>query len=115
MINVQVSNWRLAPKVEEQPTVRMLHWRIFEVDGDLRVLGWIKEGPTTRMTSPLRALLPTTRQVITHSGRIYEMDQPPTEDTERLVIILARLAAERILVTNDRSYEVWSAMVQAGH
>lgn len=89
----EISNVRDAPSVDQQPLVQMQHWRVFLVAGQRHLLGWVSEGITTRMTSPICEVRLFARQLVTSSGRLYELDGPPTEDPDRLMVLAARLIA----------------------
>lgn len=114
MIQIEFSNVRDAPSVDEQELVQIHHWRVCLVAGERHLLGWISEGATTRMSSPIIELRLSARQVVTSSGRVYELDGHPTEDPDRLLFLAARLIAIGQGPV-DVSDQIWSEMINGGH
>jgi len=73
------------PAVDNQPSVRLIRWQIFELpDGGRHFCGF-HAGPSVhegRVSSPIEHFSPDTMTGVTCSGRSYRLEGPPGEDEE---------------------------------
>ena len=100
-------NERDAPDVDEQPTVQVRSWRVVEaVAGDRRLLVAMDHGPL-RITSPLAGLSTASTELITQSGRRYELLAPPETRQPQWAQLAANAARSGLRDAVDVSEEVW--------
>lgn len=86
---------RPAPPVSEQPEVRLSHWRIYQVEGAHRLVGYCLDSGCYRVTTPLRALDLDAGTAVTASGRRYQLlgptalpeDWPTAMSNETIAVI----------------------------
>lgn len=112
---IDFSTWRCAPDVSTQPRVQLADWRVLmDYEGERFLVGILPSRATLRITTPLRAIDPSTRMWVTQSGRVYETPGPPTEDRQ-LREQMGLLARANGLGEGSRDVTaiVWRAMQRA--
>lgn len=67
--------------VDEVPTVCLAHWRMYrvksrspELQGTTHVVGWNIDAGDGRVSSPIVKWRPARRQIVTRSGRVYQLE-----------------------------------------
>jgi hypothetical protein len=108
-----LSSCRNAPAVTAQPRVTMLDWRIVRVGHEMHLVGFLENGITCRVTTPIEHLDVSSRQALTASGRIYELMGPPASDPTQLAVMAIRTRQLSLCVDDDLTAETWSAMQAA--
>lgn len=128
-----------AISVKDQPRVIMTEWRLLEfrpseqqfleapddatrakmeeLVGDIFLMGWLLGKSSLRITTPVKKINIEGREMITSSGRIYEIQTPPAVDEERLMIIAshANLSGMPLAFLRDISNDVWAVMQKCRH
>lgn len=104
---------RDAPDVRNQPRLSVHDWRMYQVGEHIHLVGFLENGFTCRVTTPIDAVVAASRQVQTSSGRIYELDGPPAHDIQAMAIIGARLHQLFGAVDSDVTMNYWGAMQAA--
>lgn len=117
MINIPflVSSKRLAPSVGEQPRVQIAVWRLLRVGESELILVTALPSGAVRTTSGLDYFDPVTRQARTFSGRVYELQCGPTEDSFQRRRIAAALEHARLQLASDVSDDFWASVMAATH
>lgn len=112
-LQILIGNYREAPPVMSQPQVQIFAWRIFETQQEQLLAGFLDNGHTCRLTSPIETVNFAAREVRTCSGRIYELLGPPATEQVRLAVIAARLRLTVPDGATDITDTVWAAMCAA--
>ena len=110
-----VSSKRLAPSVGEQPRVQIAVWRLLRVGESELILVTALPSGAVRTTSGLDYFDPVTRQARTFSGRVYELQCGPTEDSFQRRRIAAALEHARLQLASDVSDDFWASVMAATH
>ena len=106
-------NEREAPRVEDQPAVQVRSWRLVEApNGDQHLLVVLDHDPL-RITSPLAGINKATAELITQSGRRYELSGPPETRELQLSLLTANAARAGLGDSVDISDELWRSIVKA--
>lgn len=112
-IHIVISNHRDAPPVSTQPSVQICAWRIFETQHGQLLAGFLENGSTCRLTSPIETVNIPGREVRTHSGRRYELIGAPATDLLRLAVMAAQLKIASASNATDITDAVWVKMCAA--
>ena len=75
------STWPVPP-VSQEPVTVLLRWRVVEIAGVVRLLGWNRTGGEGRLSSKLVGIDPNARGGLTQSGRIYVLEGPSGFDAD---------------------------------
>jgi hypothetical protein len=106
---------RFAPSVGEEPRVQIAVWRLLRVgEGELILVTALPSG-AVRITSGLDYFDPVTRQAKTNSGRVYELQCGPTEDSFQRLRIAAALEQAGLQLASDVSDDFWASVMAATH
>jgi hypothetical protein len=103
-------NERDAPSVDEQPSVAVGCWRVIEAANGHQHLLAILESGAVRMTSPLAGIVKATGDLVTQSGRRYELLCPPETRHPQVTVLLANAARSGITCFTDVSDSLWQAV-----
>lgn len=115
IIPFHVSSKRLAPSIGEEPRVLVAVWRLLRVgEGQLILVTALPSG-AVRTTSALDHFDPVTRQAKTFSGRVYELQCGPTEDSFQRCRIAAALEHAGLQLASDVSDNFWVSVMAASH
>jgi len=110
---------RRAPDVSAQPRMALSGWRILDLGHGQEILcGWLPNGSTLRKTSPIAWFSQSLREIVTSSGRRYELVGPPATDPESLVLMAWHLEASGCDVADeiaDITSLYWGAITGATH
>jgi len=105
-------NLRQSPAVDEQSSVELMIWRAFRTPSQtVHLVGVLPGTATVRATTQIIEVRPWGLEVLTESGRRYNLAAAPTEDDEWLSVIAARtlcLGADLI----DVSGELWGRLLR---
>jgi hypothetical protein len=105
-------NERDAPSVAEQPSVKVSSWRVVKaMTGDLHLLIILDHGPL-RITSSIANFNPATAEMITQSGRRYEVIGPPEERQHQLSLLAASAVPAGLGDAQDVSHALWQAITK---
>ena len=116
MVNLLLTNHRLAPSVESQPVVCIRRWRIVATaNGEEYLTGLLENGYTWRVTSPVVEFKASARRITTSSGRQYELIGLPAVDLADVTVITAQLLINGLADTENTSEIYWQAMANAIH
>ena len=116
IVDLLLTNHRLAPSVESQPVVSIRRWRIVTTaDGEEHLTGLLENGYTWRVTSPIVEFRASPRCITTSSGRQYELVGPPAIDGVDVIVIAARLLINGLKDTENTSQIYWQVMANAVH
>ena len=63
-----------APGVGNQPRLRVYRWRIYQLGGESLLVCEVPETGRIRVTTPIAHLDSASGQLVTDSGRIYELE-----------------------------------------
>lgn len=81
--------WK-TPAVEEQPTITLLRWSIWEASRrgvvSRHFVGWNQGDGEGRVSSPIVKCDPLTRRGTTESGRVYALVGPPGMDSDAVYV-----------------------------
>lgn len=81
-IEVAGGIWK-APCISQQPILRLIRWSVRQVEsGSRHLVGFNVADHEGRVSTAIQTLDPTTAQVTTRSGRIYELVGPPGCDKD---------------------------------
>ena len=69
------SIWK-TPPVEEEPVIRLTNWQVFEVTGELRLVGYHGAGGEGRLSTPIQTIESRGLRAVTRSGRVYVLNGP---------------------------------------
>lgn len=106
--------WTTLP-VAEQPSIRLLKWRIFQTEtGELHFVGYHPEGYEGRVSPAIQNFDPVTQRGVTLSGRIYELVEYPGYDEDGLYVWEMWCRANGVKRVMDVTEEV-AAGLQAFH
>ena len=72
---IQDSVWE-TPPVDREPVIRLSDWKVIEVSGELRLVGYHAAGFEGRLSSRIQRLDPSGKRVVTRSGRAYLLEGP---------------------------------------
>lgn len=110
-----VSSKRFASSVGEEPRVQIAVWRLLRVgEGELILVTALPSG-AVRTTSALDYFDPVTWQARTYSGRVYELQCGPTEDSFQRFRIAAALEQAGLQLASDVSDDFWAFVMAATH
>jgi len=110
-----VSSKRFAPSVGDESRVQIAVWRLLRVgEGELILVTALPSG-AVRTTSALDYFDPVTRQARTYSGRVYELQCGPTEDSFQRRRIAAALEQAGLQLASDVSDDFWAFVMAATH
>lgn len=110
-----VCSKRLAPSIGEEPRVQIEVWRLLRVgEGELILVTALPSG-AVRTTSALDHFDPVSRQAKTFSGRVYELQCGPTEDSFQRLRIAAALEQAGLQRASDVSDDFWASVMAATH
>ena len=74
---------RSAATITEEPREHLQQWRIFTLaNGDRHLCGVRANGSTVRVSSKLVLFDAESKNGMTQSGRIYQLDGPPGDETK---------------------------------
>jgi hypothetical protein len=134
-----IFNQRQAAGVEEQPRADITNWRILEyrptpeslaaapsdeiradmqeIAGARFLFGWLPGRESIRITTAIADFNAPARLLTTQSGRVYEIQGPPTTDPERLALIHVHAAIKGMHadVVKDVSDDLWNEIMKAAH
>jgi hypothetical protein len=110
---IVLCNSRNAPGVDDQPRLQLSDWRMHLVGQHTHLVGFLPNGFTCRVTTPIATVLSASRLVQTSSGRLYELDGPPAHDPLALAVIRARLHQLFGNIDADVTMNYWGAMQAA--
>ncbi|OYU44346.1 MAG: hypothetical protein CFE44_13450 [Burkholderiales bacterium PBB4] len=110
---IVLSNSRCAPGVHDQPRALIQDWRMCQVNGHTHLAGFLANGFTCRVTTAVIAVNTASRQIQTGSGRIYELDGPPTSNIQSLAVINVRLRQLFGTIDADVTMNYWNSMQAA--
>lgn len=99
-----------SPHVSEQPTILLLRWRIFEVEGGSRqgerhLIGYNLDDCEGRVSTAIVSFDQTKGQCITQSGRVYTLIGPPGYDPDGEYVWCLWATANLVFGTIDVSSE----------
>lgn len=110
-----VSGQRFAPSIGDESRVQIAVWRLLRVgEGELILVIALPSG-AVRTTSALDHFDPVTRQARTFSGRVYELQCGPTEDSFQRRRIAAALEQAGLQLASDVSDDFWAFVMAATH
>lgn len=106
-------NERDAPPVDDQATVDVLSWRLFQAPAGALHLMTYRDGQTVRVTSPVSAVDLKRRTLATSSGRLYKLLASPEEDRMAVALLRANAIRVGLLGAIDVSDDAWTEFL--GH
>ncbi len=110
-----VGSKRFAPLVEDEPRVKIAVWRLLRVGESELILATALPSGAVRTTSGLDYFDPVTRQARTFSGRVYELQCGPTEDSFQRLRISTALEHAGLQLAADVSDDFWASVMAATH
>ena len=114
VVDLLLTNHRLAPSVQSQPVVSIRRWRIVTTaSGEEHLTGLLENGYTWRVTSPVVEFKASARRIWTSSGRQYELVGPPAIDGADVIVIAAQLLINGLVDTENTSEIYWQATTNA--
>src|SRR3990167_8178174 len=101
------TNERDGPDVAEQPVVTPAEWLILQSEAGERYLMAILSNGVVRSTSAIASVLRQPPAVVTSSGRMYRLVQPPAVDSEVRFMLFANAMRIGLGECSDISEQVW--------
>lgn len=79
-----------APNVSSQPRVQVFRWRTFECGHELLLICEMPDTGRIRTTTPITFWDKSTGEVVTESGRVYQLVGPMADDSLDMQLALMR-------------------------
>lgn len=83
-----VSDITLSPDVSVQPRVRVYRWRTYPYGDELILVCELPDTGRIRVTTEIAHWDTTTGEIVTQSGRVYELIGPMAEDSLDFMLML---------------------------
>lgn len=81
------------PSVDDVPTVHLANWRAYKVrsknpalQDTTHIVGWNIDAGDGRVSSPIAKWNPAKRQIVTRSGRVYQLKGDPGTSIDALYV-----------------------------
>ena len=100
--------WRVAA-VSQQPSLTLVRWQVLQLpSGRRHFAGWAVQNREGRASTAIVEFDAASMCGVTASGRVYQLDGPPGEDSEGTYVWQAWSRINDELVWADVSKEVWA-------
>jgi hypothetical protein len=101
--------WRTIP-VEEQPTLTLEQWRVFDTTDGWHFVGYCIENVEGRVSSAVEAFDPAKACGITRTSRVYRLTGRPGHDADAMYVWNVWARRNNEMAAKDATDEVWAAI-----